>query len=382
MHGVIGEALQVEWRPLAELASIEAEWRALAARALEPNAFYEPAFALAAQPVFGRDTGAGLVWAHSTQDRLVGFFPARIAHCRYGIRLPVLIGWTHPYGPLGTPLIDHDGTEEILAAWFGHIAARPEWPNLLLMPFLPVAGPFSRALEAVLAARGGVIRDFGTHARALLSSREDGYLERALSAKKRKDLRRQRHQLAHQGPVSFAAATEPVMIVEALRDFLTIEARGWKGRAGTAAAVDPNILSFIHAAVSGLAAENKVRIDRLFVETRPIAAMVTLRSGAGAWSWKIAYDEDFARYSPGVQVLLHLTEGLLADPQVEFGDSCATANHPMIDHLWRERLPLADRLISIGPGSKLSFSIAATLETARRGAMDIAKKGRGLLRAR
>ena len=28
-------------------------WRALATRAIEPNVFYEPAFALAAQPVFG-----------------------------------------------------------------------------------------------------------------------------------------------------------------------------------------------------------------------------------------------------------------------------------------------------------------------------------------
>src|SRR5580700_7246822 len=47
-------ALRVEWRSLLELQSIEAEWRELAARALEPNIFYEPAFATPARCWCGR----------------------------------------------------------------------------------------------------------------------------------------------------------------------------------------------------------------------------------------------------------------------------------------------------------------------------------------
>ena len=78
MHGTIESLFRVEWRPLAELSPIAAEWRELAGRALEPNVFYEPAFALAAQPVFGRDIGAGLVWSSSSEPRLLGLFPARI----------------------------------------------------------------------------------------------------------------------------------------------------------------------------------------------------------------------------------------------------------------------------------------------------------------
>ena len=63
MHGTIESIFRIEWRPLAELAAIAEEWRALVDRALEPNVFYDPAFALAAAPVFGPDTGAGLVWS-------------------------------------------------------------------------------------------------------------------------------------------------------------------------------------------------------------------------------------------------------------------------------------------------------------------------------
>src|SRR5262249_14508343 len=43
VHGTIEPTLDVEWRPLAELASIASEWRGLAGRALAPNVFYEPA---------------------------------------------------------------------------------------------------------------------------------------------------------------------------------------------------------------------------------------------------------------------------------------------------------------------------------------------------
>ena len=72
------DAFVVEWRDFAQLAAIAGEWRELAANVLEPNAFYEPAFALAAAPVFGRGAGAVLVWSASAPRRLLGFFPARI----------------------------------------------------------------------------------------------------------------------------------------------------------------------------------------------------------------------------------------------------------------------------------------------------------------
>ena len=169
MHGTIESAFRVEWRPLTEMAAVAAEWRALAACALEPNAFYEPAFARAAAPVFGRDVGAGLVWSRATPARLLGFFPARIEHRRYGIPLPVLTGWTHPYGPLGTPLVAHDWSEPVIAAWLEHVASNATLPNIMLLPRMPVTGACAAALDRVIARRGGGTRDFGRHARALLA---------------------------------------------------------------------------------------------------------------------------------------------------------------------------------------------------------------------
>ncbi len=95
-----------------------------------------------------------------------------------------------------------------------------------------------------------------------------------------------------------------------------------------------------------------------------IAATITLRSADAAWFWKIAYDETFARYSPGVMLAVAVTDELVEDAAVWRTDSCATANHPIMDRIWRERLALRDLLVAVRP--QAPFARACRLETLRR----------------
>jgi len=380
VHGTIESTLEVEWRPLAELASIDPEWRALATRALVPNVFYEPAFALAAQPVFGRYVGATLVWSRGTTRRLLGLFPSRTASYRYGLPWPIVMGWINPYAPLGVPLVDREAAEVVLGAWLEHMASRR--PRLLLLPMFPQEGEFARAFDAALARRGGASVAFALHERALLApagERAD-YVERALPRKKLKELGRQLRRLGDDGTVAWDVARDPAAIGAALADFLALEEAGWKGRAGTAAARSPEISALLQAAVSALAREGKAEITRLMLAGRAIAALIVLRSGDTAWCWKIAYDERHARASPGVQLMLQATEALLAEPGLTRVDSCAAPDHPMIDHIWRERLPLADRLVRPGAYGGAAFAFTRALEAARTGAIAAAKRARDLLR--
>jgi hypothetical protein len=377
VHGTIDSTFCVEWRPLAELAPIAEQWRALAACALEPNVFYEPAFALAAQPAFGRDVGAGLVWSRTTPPCLMGFFPARIERHRWGITLPVLVGWTHDYGPLGTPLIDPEAAESVIAAWLSHLAADAHLPKLLLLSYLP-RGAVARAFTTAVARRRGWIACYAHHRRALLEAGDDraGYLERSVASKKRKELRRQKRRLRDSSHVVRISTGDPTETVAALKDFFALETAGWKGRAGTAAHADAQIRAFFRSIVGALAAEGKARIDRLVVGPKPIAAIITLRSGATAWCWKTAYDETFSRASPGVQLLLEVTQTLLDDDTITRSDSCATPDHPMIDHIWRERLTLSDQIISVG--AAYPFVCACLLEGCRRVSVAFGKSLRRL----
>ncbi|CAM9945521.1 unnamed protein product, partial [Phaeothamnion confervicola] len=378
MHAPLASKLRTEWRAFDTLPSIGDDWRSLAARTLEPNVFYEPAFALAAAPVFGQGAGAMLVW--SATGRLMGLFPARVERGRAGAQT-ALAGWMHPYAPLGVPLVDRDEPEAVIAAWLDQLGQ--DGPGLLALPYVPEQGPFAHALDAVLTRTGRRHAAFGCHERALLDpgAQRAGYLDRSVSAGKRKELRRQRRRLEEIAPVIFTTTTDAQDILPALKDFLVLEASGWKGLAGTAAGTDPAIRTFVEAAVSNLAAHGQVRVDRIFLNGQPITACVTLTSGDTAWCWKIAYSEGVARYSPGVQLVFDLTESLLSNRDFARADSCATAGHPMIDHVWRERLAVSDRLIEVKPQT-IPFGWTCKLERLRRAAIAKAKSLRDALRAK
>lgn len=373
-------SVRSEWLPFAGLAPVTDAWRALAARALEPNVFYGPAFALPAATAFGKDTGALLVWSRTGARRLIGFWPVVAMRRRWGVPLPVLVGWTHPYAPLGTPLVDADQAELALEALLAHVRADPTLPKLLLVPQLP-DGPVAARLAEAVVRHGGRSADFDVHARALLAPTDDraGYLDRAVGRKKAKELKRLRRRLDEAGPVRLVTAHEPAEVASALGAFFRLESQGWKGRAGTAAVQHKEAWTFMQSALAGLAATRDVRIDRLVRGEETLAAAITLKQRDTSWFWKIAYDEDAARFSPGVQLTLEVTEALLADAALARVDSCAVADHSMIDHLWRERLPLADRLVAPDAAASVLFGFARQLESARRTAVAGARRLRALL---
>jgi CelD/BcsL family acetyltransferase involved in cellulose biosynthesis len=369
-------SLTVEWRSLGELLSIEDEWRELAARALEPNVFYEPAFALEAAAVFGASAGAVLVWSGTAPRKLLGFFPARIETRRYGVKLPVLVGWTHPYAPFGTPLVECEAVEPVIAAWLAHIADNTALPGIVLLPYVRPVSPFASELHTILQRGRIPTVDLNIHERAMLAPRGDRllYVERTLGQHKHKEMRRLVRRLGDVGALLFTTATEPEAVASAIEDFFELEVRGWKGEAGSAALYHDDVRRFMKNAVINLAAQDKAAINRIFIDGRAIAATITLRSGDTAWFWKIAYDENFAPYSPGVVLTLAVTEDLVEDATLERTDSCATANHPMINHIWRERLELADRLI--GVRSSAAFAAVRGMERLRSVSVSAAKSVR------
>jgi CelD/BcsL family acetyltransferase involved in cellulose biosynthesis len=367
------DSFATEWLELSQLQSIVGEWRELAARALEPNVFYEPAFALAAAPLFGRDAGAVLVWSGTAPRKLLGLFPARRETRRYGIRLPMLVGWTHPFAPFGTPVVEREAAEPAIAAWLAHVAGNNELPGLLLLPYLPEDGPFATALTAILRRAQMPSADFNRHARALLAphgNRSD-YVEHALGPRQFRQLRRTARRLNELGALLFTTATEPNAVAAATDDFFALEASGRKDKAGAG-----EVRGFVKAAVTTLAAEGKVAVNRVFLDGRAIAAAITLRSGDTAWLWKAAYDEALARYSPGVMLAASLTEELVENASLERTDSCTTADHRVMNRTWSERLPLCDRMIAARPDAP--FAHAQRLETVRSTAVAAAERVRRL----
>ena len=78
--------------------------------------------------------------------------------------------------------------------------------------------------------------------------------------------------------------------------------RAGRGEAGTALAGDPRTDAFFRAALAAAWDEGRLQFLRLDVAGRPIAMLVNFLSAPGSFSFKTVFDEDHARFSPGVLI--------------------------------------------------------------------------------
>ena len=79
-----------------------------------------------------------------------------------------------------------------------------------------------------------------------------------------------------------------------------------------------------------------------------VAQKCNFLAGNGSFAFKIAYDENHARYSPGLLVEMENIRRLHETPEIEWMDSCAVPVHFMINRLWLDRRTIQTVLIPTG----------------------------------
>ena len=355
--------------PLALSEGLAAAWDQLADEASEPNPFAERWCLQSALHLLDPERQARLVVVQGGADGpLIGVMPLAPA-ARYG-RLPLhhVAGWAHPNHFHGAPLVRAGFESLFWSILLGWCDAVPWARTLLHVPRLTEDGPLHRALIDVARGRGGDAVVVHREERALLASdlSPAAYWDAAVRAKKRKELRRQANRLAEEGAAQFRrwqADEAPGPWVDA---FLKLEARGWKGRAGSALASHSDTQAWFRAIVPAAAAAGRLDMRALDLDGRPLAMLVNFLCPPGGFSFKTAFDEEYARFSPGV-LLQQANLDLLGDPRILWVDSCAAPGHPMIDSVWRERralvwvnVPLAAR------ADRLRFAMLMRAEGAWR----------------
>ncbi|WP_256808180.1 GNAT family N-acetyltransferase [Bradyrhizobium sp. Bra78] len=333
-------------RALVPLTAIEAsQWRALAQRTIEPNGYYLPGWELAVSASARGRTDAEALPAFDG-SRLIGLMPVISLWRAWRIPLPALVS-AHPYGTLCSPLIDREAPIEAATRLLQQ--ARDAGAHALVLNDIALDGAAMNSVRQVLDRDGLKPRILSSYIRASLDATQDGesLLRDALGARKLKELRRQRHRLEEHGAVVFDVARRPDEIGAALETFLQLEASGWKGKRGTALVQHAGDAAFIRRAVLALAETAQCEVITLRAGAIPVAAGIVLRHRDRAFFFKLGIDERFARYSPGVQLTLELTRHLCADPAIASADSTASADHPMINPIWRGRFAIGDVLIPL-----------------------------------
>lgn len=337
----------------------------LCARTIEPNLFFNPRFLAPAMPrLEDREVRLAVIRdGDEYRNRLRMLVPFSIEKPAIPLGVSIIRTWSSPWGPLGTPLIDRDDPEGVAEDIIG-ILARPhlKMPKVLAIPELRMDGAVAATLRSVAEARGLPLATTSLMQRPFLESTLDGeaYLRKSLSSHHYREFRRLYRRLGDHGKVEHVVARSQADIRAGAETFLALEASGWKGRERTAMAIDRYRAAFAREAIDRLAEHDLCRIHMLTLDGKAIAALIVFVEAGVAYTWKTAYDENYANYSPGTLLMIEVTKQHLDDPNIMITDSCAVPDHPVMSRLWMERKPIGTLLIGLTPDSDRATRQAAS----------------------
>ncbi len=361
---------------VADLADEVDAWRNLLRDSLESNVFYGPdVFLSACQHLTAHDRNEIVLIkgrdrsAPTKPPAWCGFFPLVRRSKWRGIAMNLLTLHSHDYCFLRTPLVRADAAREVMDAFWGWVAGESKG-SLVEMPDQTGDGIYHAHLfEGLL--RAGLRPTIGaTRVRAILCRAEnaDMYLRDRVSGGKLKELRRLERRLSEQeGGVQFSALSPHDEIKPALDTFLEVERSGWKGREGTAIACRPADEAFFRQAAAGLHAAGELRLHWLRGRDRTIAAKCNFIAGAGSYAFKIGFAEEYARFSPGVQLEVDNIRRFHAESELAWMDSCADPDHPMIDHLWKDRRSIHSWWIPLNRWGATAIALYPWVASLRKG---------------
>lgn len=351
----------------------------LSNRAMEPNVFFSGRFLAPAMPrLEERQVRLALMRDDNAQrSRMRLLMPFSVEKPGLAVGPAIIRVWANAFAPLGTPLIDGEDAAETLDNLFEGLAAREaRLPSTLVLPDIRLNGPFAQLAKAVAIGRNLPFTIANPHQRPMLESYDDGdtYLRRTVSASHLREMRRQWRLLEEQGEVAYSVARQPRDVYMRMEEFLSLEAGGWKGQKRSSLVADRLHAAFAREAVANLAAVDAVRIHTIDLAGNAIASMIVFMMGGEAYTWKTAYNEKYARYSPGKLLMGQLTEWHLDDANIVRSDSCAVPDHPIMSRFWQEREDMGTLVIGLQQNGDRDVRQAATQLHMYKSTRNIAKR--------
>ncbi len=286
--------------------------------------------------------------------------------------LPISETWITPITSSGVPIIAQADAPIAIKTLLRDVK-RP-----LLLRELPVASKAFHLLKQEAVHFAGL-----THwERACLAGTGsfDDWMSTTFDHKRRKEFKRLRARLGEMGELrseSLTARKDPTPFIDNL---LRLESAGWKGQRGTALGQDAKLEAALRHGLNELHANDRLRFWQLSLNGQAIAALFAVVENGQATLGKIAYDEAYAKYSPGVLTILDASASLIADEHVQFADSNAIPDHPMINRIWRARHGFEDVVVAGDGVSSARFNATVFAEKQRLAARRIAKVVYGRVR--
>lgn len=357
------------------LTAIRADWDELAANAIEQNPFYESWMLIEGVKCFGADVDLqfDLVWQRNPRPNqppyLVGLFPFERRRSFGGVPIRLRKAWQHKYLYYCVPLVRRGVANEVLHALFDSMSQGAQRATGIELHHLDIGGPFAQALLEVTSDRAAATYTVESYNRALIrpANSFDAYVNSAMTNHNRKEVRRLARRLSEIGVPEVRVLTAEEDLEKWLNHFLQMEAAGWKGREATALASDDVSRNYFKSIAQAAYVRGQLMLVGLFLNQQPIALKCNFLAGEGSFAFKIAFDEQFSRFSPGVQLELENVRLLHQMPNTKWMDSCAAQHHFMIGRLWQERRTITKVIVSTGRRiDNLAVGLLSGLSFARK----------------
>ena len=360
-------------RSAADAAPYLASWAQLAATALEVNPFYEPWMLLPALSLFGsRNTEIALVCETDPNAggrvRVIGVFPLEYTRSFRGLPIRTVRLWKHPHCFLCTPLICSDATSECWNTFFAWLKGQRRG-TILQMPCQAVDGPYFHELLGHIRQSGQTLQLQDLYARAVMKLDRDAetYMQQHMGKSTLKTLRSRRKKLEEQGALQSLSISAEADIEPWLCNFLKLEASGWKGNSGTAMGCSPVNQDYFRQICTAAHQQGRLAMLSLELNGEPIAMQVDVHAGQAAFGFKIAFDDRFSRFSPGMVLVQDSMIRAHTQRRMDWMDCCAAAGNETTNHLWGQRRMIGDILLSTGrPLGELFLSILPLARYVRR----------------
>ncbi len=346
-----------------------AAWAALEARALEPNAYLSPHFVV---PAVRHLAPASTVFALMVERPQEAGAPRQLAAvllCQptLGTRafpVPHLQVYRSLHSFLTGVLVERDRPDEALGALLDHIEDnRWRWGGLEFDTTWG-DGPVHEALLRLSRARGMRCHEWDESKRAVLNPHADKARIQESEAAETRSLRRRLKRLHEMGEVTWelkCGASIPEASIEA---FVDLENRGWKGDNKSSLRSRTGNEQFFRDMVAGFGSEGRALFVEMRLDGKIVATTSNFVSGRGGFAFKIAWNPDLAKQSPGRLAEVELLRQMYqheALTGLDFWDSGASEGS-YIEGIW----PGRRRVISLGVAcSPLARSVLGAVHITR-----------------
>lgn len=317
-------------------------WAELEHRAVDGNAYLSPCFIMPAVKFLSSKVRPIIICIEDSFNTLTGVGIFELSSGTREMPLPHLKMYSSPYSYLSGLLVDKRYLKSTLAAFFTFFCQpKASWYGVEFVKMYKDTR-LAHELNAISLLNGVPWFEYMSNSRSILVLEKSGsfFMDKRLSRKRKNNIKKSYRILEKYGKKQWHLVSGRQVLSEYINNFLKLEHMGWKRKEGTSLLSQRNHEAFFREMINLSLKRGHVFFTELLLNNKVIASTCNLISGKAGFAFKIGWDPDYAKMSPGFLNEVEFVKNVKwLLPDLEFIDSGATEGS-FIEVLWPEKRTL------------------------------------------